>query len=172
MNDPKFLLDEMLGSLVRWLRILGFDTCYGHDFKVSEEENLDSLLIEKGKQQHRILVTKDVDLAHRAEGKGVSVILLHADDIEKNLEVLVNKLDLHVSEKKAGKRCPECNTPFRKISKEAVREKVPPRVEKFQEEFWICPKCKKIFWKGKHWNAIRDVISNLQKQQEKEENRN
>ena len=35
-RDTKFLADVMLGSLARWLRILGYDTA--HDNRIEDDE--------------------------------------------------------------------------------------------------------------------------------------
>ena len=49
----------------------------------------------------------------------------------------------------------ECNTPLRTVSKDAVAERVPPRVLKRNDTFTHCPYCNQIFWEGDHTKRLR-----------------
>ena len=55
--DHMFLVDRMLGRLVAWLRIFGYDTKSALDLKLSSNE--DTLLIEMAKSEGRILLSRD-----------------------------------------------------------------------------------------------------------------
>jgi len=52
----KFLCDQMLGTLAKWLRIYGFDTFYAN-YKISDEE-----LIKISKDEKRVLISRDKEL--------------------------------------------------------------------------------------------------------------
>ncbi|NIQ04862.1 MAG: hypothetical protein GWO20_03740 [Candidatus Korarchaeota archaeon] len=170
MKKPKFILDEMLGSLLRWLRILGFDAIYAQELDCNTSKNLDNVLIDKTEATSRILLTKDVELAKRARQKSQEVVLLSSDEVKENLETVVTQLNLTANEEAAGKRCPVCNSPLETISTEKARNMVPRKVWKQQEEFWRCsdPSCRKVFWKGSHWKKIKETIELLKSKGKKE----
>lgn len=95
-RSTRFIADVMLGSLARWLRILGYDTLY---FRAID----DNELIKMARQQERILLTRDTGIARRNLKKkdrgsvesesrrkvGPDVILIHSNDtLEQLKEVL------------------------------------------------------------------------------------
>ena len=49
----KFLCDRMLGTLAKWLRIIGFDTSFA-DANIEDEK-----LLRLAKDEERILITRD-----------------------------------------------------------------------------------------------------------------
>ena len=53
----------MLGSLARWLRILGYDTAY--DNQIEDDE-----IIERCRQERRVALTRDRRLAQRSRLRG------------------------------------------------------------------------------------------------------
>ena len=63
---PKLYADVMLGRLAKWLRILGFDVLYSNDSRDEE-------LLETCKSEGRVLLTRDTELARRAD-KSIAVV--------------------------------------------------------------------------------------------------
>ncbi len=57
----KLLCDHMLGSLARWLRLMGYDTAY-------PEPGPDRDLIDRARKEGRILLTRDKELAEHVKG--------------------------------------------------------------------------------------------------------
>ena len=57
---PRFVADSMLGSLARWLRMLGYDTAYRKDVADDELSRLAS-------SEKRRILTRDKDLAKEPE---------------------------------------------------------------------------------------------------------
>ena len=51
MEDPRFLVDSMLGTLAKWLRILGYDTEYDACLN-------DNKLVRLARGEGRILLTR------------------------------------------------------------------------------------------------------------------
>ncbi|RLF20494.1 MAG: hypothetical protein DRM97_07655, partial [Thermoprotei archaeon] len=68
----------MLGSLARWLRILGVDTLYPRDY--SDEE-----LIMLARREKRVIITRDKKLAEIARRQGIEVFLLDTCNIKQAL---------------------------------------------------------------------------------------
>ncbi len=141
----------MLGSLAKWLRILGYDTKYVKN--VSDEK-----IIEIAEKEGRIVLTRDKLLARKSKG-----IYINERDVEEQLKKVIESLNLDIEEEKILTRCTICNIKVTKIDKDKVKGKVPEYVWNNNEDFWICPSCKRIYWIGSHWNKMEEVIQKLKK---------
>ena len=153
-EKPVFIVDAMLGKLAKKLRLLGYDTAYSSD--IDDED-----LIRIAKNENRILITKDVQLARKAEKKQLKAIqITKSDEVEQFLQIN-EKIKLGKYEI-TGKnsRCPVCNGELENIEKNKILDKVPKGVLEYNQDFWMCKNCKKIYWEGTH-------IRNLQKFTEK-----
>jgi uncharacterized protein with PIN domain len=74
-NRPKFAVDEMLGTLARWLRIMGYDATY-------EQDHDDKEIIETAMAEDRILLTRDRELAAKMGERG---LFIGSDRLEEQL---------------------------------------------------------------------------------------
>ena len=149
----KFLCDQMLGTLAKWLRLFGYDTFYA-DGKISDNELLDIAQKEK-----RILITRDKLLTHIGRKKNLDVIKIKSTDIDEQLKiVLKNNI---INEKQILKRCSICNNPIKLVNKNEIIDRIPKRVFENNEKFWYCNKCNKIYWTGTHYNKIIYKINKL-----------
>src|SRR5574341_366706 len=137
-----FLVDGMLGSLARKLRMFGFDTLYYNDAA-------DEKLIEIGLKGNRILLTGDRLLFQRAMKMGLNSILLNGIDEVDDLAHILQSLDIAtvkiVSEKS---RCPLCNEPLEISDGKSIKDYVPAGVLDRHSEFYFCKKCSKAYWEG------------------------
>lgn len=135
----KFICDEQLGRLARWLRLQGFDTRF-------ESPIEDSRLCRLAQTEGRILLTRD----HHLPAKTLwdAVVVIEEEAYEKQLRELASHVRLVGG--RPFSRCLDCNEGIRPIGRPEVRGKVPEAVFKSYEEFFSCPSCKKIFWKGTH----------------------
>ena len=152
MNNEKpcFIVDAMLGKLAKKLRLLGFDSLYSSD-------NEDDEIIKKAKNENRIVITKDGPLSKKSIKQQIETIrITKEDEIEQFIQIN-EKVDLgKCNVSGSTSRCPICNGKLENTEKKDVFEKVPSGVYEKMNDFWICEKCKKIYWEGTH-------IKNLQK---------
>jgi uncharacterized protein len=146
----RFLLDGMLGSLSRWLRIGGYDTEYMKDTP-------DDALIEKAARDNRILLTRDEALVARARKRGVETIYLKSEGDEEALAQLATELHLTFDPTQA--RCPKCNHTVDKVEKGEVEDKVPEGTYRVVDDYWLCPGCSGVYWRGSHWPRIVETLS-------------
>lgn len=151
----RFILDGMLGSLSRWLRICGYDTTYRRDV-------LDDDLMEEADRTGAILLTKDKELVSRAKRQGIPAYYVEGLTDEERLEFLFDNLNLVIDH--SNSRCPRCNNRLKKIAKTKIKDKVPKRTYEHQDEFWLCEKCNNVYWKGSHWANISRVLEKLKKE--------
>lgn len=152
-EEIKFLADRMLGKLVKWLRILGYDTAYP-----SFDDDLSLILI--ARQENRILLTRNTNLIKRRNI--CDFLFIKGDHWEKQLAGIIKGLKLKIDlNSKIFSRCSLCNTPTKNVDKEEVKNYVPPYVFLTQDKFVYCPSCKKYYWRGTHWQKMAQKIQKL-----------
>ncbi|MCX6775375.1 MAG: Mut7-C RNAse domain-containing protein [Candidatus Micrarchaeota archaeon] len=143
-----FVADEMLKKLARWLRLLGVETLYPDS--IDDDE-----IIKFTKKHDKVLLTMDSELCRRARKQGLSVFLMPRKSTEEQLVLLIKRFKLDVSDAPSKVLCPLCNGMLKEAGKKDVKSKVPPEVLSKHEAFWMCKKCKKVFWEGSHWERIK-----------------
>jgi len=152
-EEIKFLADRMLGKLVKWLRILGYDTAYP-----SFDDDLSLILITR--QENRILLTRNTNLIKRRNI--CDFLFIKGDHWEEQLAGIIKGLKLKIDlNSKIFSRCSLCNTPTKNVYKEEVKNYVPPYVFLTQDKFVYCPSCKKYYWRGTHWQKMAQKIQKL-----------
>jgi uncharacterized protein with PIN domain len=149
--EPKFIVDDMLGKLAVRLRMLGFDTAFFHD-------TADSFLLRKSREENRILLTRDLALT---KTRGANAFFITSKKLKGQIQEVIEKYNLKISQKNMFSRCSVCNEPLDDLPKEKVKGKVPPLVYKLFEEFAYCPKCKKHYWKGTHFEKIMEDLKDF-----------
>ena len=121
----------------------------------------DDLLLTKAKAEGRVLVTRDVELHERAVKEGVPAILLKSPSLTEQLAHVVSLLGCEVEVVPDYSRCPSCNSPLKRASKEEVKDLVPEGSLKTHDQFWRCTGCGKVYWKGRHFIDIERVLSEV-----------
>ena len=149
----KLLCDQMLGTLAKWLRLLGYDTVY-IDNDLPDED-----IIELAKKENRIILTRDKNLVITAKRENLRTIEIKPVDLDEQIKSVIKKFGL--DENKILSRCSVCNAPIVKIDKEKVKNLVPKKVFENNQEFWFCENCKKVYWMGTHWKNMKKRIEKL-----------
>jgi len=148
----KFLADVMLGSLARWLRILGYDTCY--DNQVDDED-----LIARCCADNRIALTRDRRLTQRKALK--RSLFITSDNLGEQLREVLAFTGDHVDDRPILTRCLECNSTLQGVTRSAVRALVPSYVYRTQLRFRRCPECNRVYWAGTHRKRMMERIDRL-----------
>jgi hypothetical protein len=152
---PRFIVDVNVGKLAKWLRILGYDTLFINSLA---DDELIRIAISEG----RVLLTRDIRILRRRvvySGK-LKLVLIRDDDIRGQLRQVIGTLGLS-RDIKPFSRCPECNEPLFSRSSEQVRDLVPPYVFKTQTQYMECPSCHRIYWRGTHWQRMKEEVEKL-----------
>ncbi len=145
--SPKFIADHMLGSLARWLRMMGYDTVY--------DKRLDDAGIAKrARSESRFILTRDQELS-----KEPGAFYVEKDDLDSQLQAVATKFGLKSNEDKI--RCSVCNGALNDLPKSEATGLVPEGALQANEKFWRCSQCGKVFWKGTHWNGITERLKKL-----------
>ena len=153
--ETKFIADNNVGKLARWLRIMGYDT-------LSFQEKDDSQLIEIALNEGRVILTRDTQIAKRRlvmSGR-LKTILVEEDSPEAQLRQVARALNLDCHFRPFSV-CLECNQPLIPRSKAEVENLVPPYVFKTQNQYMECPTCHRIYWRGTHWQAMVRELERL-----------
>ncbi len=153
--ETKFIVDSNVGKLARWLRVMGYDTTF---IKSIADDELIDLALAEG----RIVLTKDTQLTRRrvvADGK-VKIILIEDDNPKEQLLQVMRGLDLDCQIRQFT-RCLECNQNLVQKSKEEIKGLVPPYVFRTQTQYMQCPLCHRIYWRGTHWQRMREELDKL-----------
>ena len=147
----KFLLTKELGKLVKWLRILGFDTEYFN------QDNTSSLIIQ-ALRDNRIIITRN----HRlAKSFGIKIVFIKAQKLKEQIREALKALQVTPDSDMMFRRCTLCNEELATIEKAEIEKRVPEFVFKTQEEFLTCPKCNRIYWQGTHWGNVQNILKDL-----------
>lgn len=148
---PRFVVDNHLGQLARYLRMLGFDALYRNDYQDEELACISSV-------EKRTLLTRDRRLLMRnAVQDGYWV--RHKIPREQLVEVLRR---FQLCEQVAPfKRCLRCNGLLQPVSKEAVLHRLEPLTKKYFEQFRICPECEQVYWQGSHYERMVGFIEQV-----------
>ena len=146
--EIKFIVDNNVGKLAKWLRIIGYDALL-----FTEQD--DGEMVKLALAQNRVILTKDTQIMRRrlvTSGR-LKAILIEDDDSKAQLQQIVEDLDLDYQFRPFS-ICPECNQNLVERDKEEVRDLVPPYVFETQSLYMECPSCRRIYWRGTHWQAM------------------
>jgi uncharacterized protein with PIN domain len=144
-NRPlKLLADGMLGTLAKWLRLLGYDTAYDN---VADDHEL----ARRSRAEGRVLLTRDHALARR---RGLHTLLIRSEALEEQVHEVQGALGPPPDP--ALSRCAVCNTALEQVSPEEIADCVPPYVLRTQSEFRRCPDCGRVYWPGTHVDEMQE----------------
>ena len=146
MAPPRWLADEMLGRLARYLRFVGCDTLYVRD--VSDDE-----IVARAGAEGRVVLTRDRELARRAPG-AFWVASPHLPDQWRAVRAAWPDVPAELS----YERCPICNGTLGRYAPgtDPVREAgLPTERVRAGLEVWACSACGQLYWEGSHAAHIR-----------------
>jgi len=141
----RFVADQSLGKLVKWLRILGFDADMRH-FGKNDMPN-ESLL------DARVFLTRIT----RMRGLPRSVFIV-SDAPMLQLRQVVGQTGITEADFRPLTRCIKCNRLLVPVERAAVFHRVPDYVWNRHRRFHRCPSCDRIFWQGSHPRRVSDRI--------------
>jgi uncharacterized protein with PIN domain len=150
-GEPYFILDNHLGQLATYLRMLGFDCLYRNDYQDDELSRVSS-------QEGRVLLTRDRRLLMR---KMITHgYCLHQTDSRQQVVEVLRRFKLF-GQVRPFQRCLRCNSPLHEVSKQDIIDRLEPLTKLYFEEFRICPSCKQVYWKGSHYSHMLEMIAEI-----------
>jgi uncharacterized protein with PIN domain len=146
MDELRFLCDEMLVGLGRWLRIAGYDTA------IAERGRRDRDLVEQAHAEGRILLTRDRRLVEIRRANDRTVVL-EGNDIDACAKELCRRLSLDWTLDPLS-RCTLCNTRL-ELADRRLLDTLPPRIRALGSTVYVCPQCGRLYWEGSHVRRMR-----------------
>jgi len=153
----KFIVDNNVGKLAKWLRMMGYDTLF---FNGSDDWEMIMTALAEG----RVLLTRDTQIMRRGvvtSGR-LKAILIQSEDPEQQMRQVVETLNLDC-QSRLFTICLECNQPLVERSKQQVEDLVPSHVFQTQSQYVECPACHRIYWRGTHWQAMTRKLEQFMK---------
>jgi uncharacterized protein with PIN domain len=145
--DPRFVLDVHLGTLARWMRLLGIDTAYRND--ASDPE-----LAAQSTAEGRILLSRDRGLLQRrAVASGGYV---RATRPGEQLDEVLDRFDPPLS---PWTRCLSCNGLVEAVPKEQIAHLLPPGTRRTFDRFSRCAGCQRLYWPGAHAPRLDAIVA-------------
>jgi hypothetical protein len=142
-----FSLDNSLGRLARWLRLLG------HDAAWERGDSLEKALA-RAREENRSLLTRSREIGRRGlvlPPSGGRVLV--SDRLNDQLVELAAAWPIFAAARPFS-RCADCNEALVAAEPGWARERVPEYVARTQTDYRTCPRCGRIFWSATHSNAI------------------
>ena len=148
MKSMQFFVDHMLGSLCRWIRIMGFDAEY------APLQMDDGSIVKKCTESSLVLLTRDRELSRRLSGSVLMASLNVHDQIRQFIELY------SVDRSALFTRCTECNGVLQRI---AVSPDLglPARVAERFDHVDRCSSCGKLYWEGDHYSNILRTLTEI-----------
>lgn len=137
LSAPRFLCDEMLGRLARYLRAAGYDT------ELASGGVPDGELLRRARDQKRVFLTSDALVAEHKAAAGVAVVLPRGD-----LDVMAGALRQRLGVDwlhRPFTRCLVDNACLVPASDDDDRPADVPPAEALR-----CPTCARVYWAGSH----------------------
>ena len=150
IEEPKFLVDEMLQRLGRWLRAAGYDTT------IAQDAQSDYYLLRQAIDEGRLLLTKDIELTKHRRAHG-TVMLLSGDTMDEYARQLSDELGIDWTHNPFT-RCMVCNSLLTHATAEQLAN-MPEMAKEHNDEAWYCKQCNQVFWDGSHVKRMRGHLS-------------
>ena len=151
----RFIVDQNVGKLARWLRMMGYDTRFftGQD---------DGQMIDIAQKETRVILTRDTQIMKRrvVTGGQIKAVLLEDDAPELQMRQVIETLSLSPRFRPFS-ICLECNQPLEARSRRQVKDRVPPYVFRTQRQYMACPACHRVYWQGTHWTNVGEFVDRL-----------
>jgi len=151
LRRPRFVLDVHLGRLSTLLRMLGIDARYSSAWS---DEDLKAI----SRKEERVLLSRDRALI--ASRELVRAHLVRDQRPDDQLREVMERFQLSGCVRPFT-RCLRCNATLLPTGIEDVREQLPSGVRETHRAFWRCPSCRRIYWRGSHYERMRAHLLHL-----------
>ena len=146
----RFVCDGSLGGLARWLRSAGYESEWRAGLS-------GEALLAEARRRGAVVLTSDHEVVLRREVKDGRLAALHVSSRGGVVEQLAHVVRTYGLEARAP-RCMACGGALRPVAKQEVQVRIPPKTAAWKDEYFLCDGCGQLFWKGTHWDRIRQRL--------------
>lgn len=147
--EQRFICDEMLIRLARWLRAAGYDVeLVTHDVN-------DRDVMAQAKANGRVILTRDRKFLER-RGADTLVFLVISGRIDEQVREITGPLGIDWL-KAPFSRCIVDNTPVRPANEGEIAN-LPWSRRGMTGPFTSCPECGRLYWTGGHTRRMRGEL--------------
>ncbi len=140
----KFLVDLPLGGLAKWLRFCGFDAATRRlsptDRRTLPPPAPDTCILTRQEAFRRL--------------RRPDLLVLAGETPETQLQEVLRRLKISRRRLDTLSRCSRCNEPLVSVPRDQVLDRVPEHIFHYHEQFYECPRCRRLFWPGSHLKGI------------------
>lgn len=148
---PTFILDQHLGRLAAYLRMMGFDTLYRNDYHDEE-------LAQVSHDETRILLTRDVGLLKRS----VVIYGYFVRETNRHRQLAEITARYHLKDQVIPfSRCMKCNGLVEAVTREQVEDQLPEGIARYYDAFHRCTSCGQVYWKGAHHQRMQALLDEI-----------
>ena len=144
-KEPRFICDDNLGKLARYLRVGGYDTFFEKDID-------NSRLIRISLDDRRFILTRDHRLVERRLVR--YYFLIEQELWPDQLKAVFRHFGIGFRRSGMFSRCLEDNALIVPADKETVRDLIFPFTYEHHSDFRQCPACRRVYWSGTHTEAM------------------
>jgi uncharacterized protein with PIN domain len=148
----KFICDDNLGKLTKWLRTLGYDTLFFDPIEDGE-------LVKTALKDDRVVLSRDSELSRFKLKLGEKLIFIESEKPLEQLKQVVKHFELKTTKEQIFSRCLICNQILEKVDKEKIKDRLYPYVYQTQDNFMRCPQCDRVFWPATHVERMIKTLS-------------
>jgi len=135
--------------------MMGYDSLFFHGCD-------DAQMVARALVEGRVLVTRDTEVMKRrviTSGR-LRAILIDSEAPGEQMRQLLAALPLK-GHLRPFTLCLECNQPLVARQREEVKDRVPPYVYATQPHYMECPTCRRLYWRGTHWEGMNRKLDDL-----------
>lgn len=151
----RFLCDEMLARLCRYLRAAGYDAA------LARGGVLDRVLLQQCREEARRFLTLDRRVGEHKAAAGVALIL-PTSRLDDQAQILASAFGLDWLSR-AFTRCILDNTPLLPATA-GQRARFAWLPDGEIEPVAACPGCGRVYWRGSHYRRMRERLEAWQRQ--------
>lgn len=151
LKVPRFVLDNHLGKLAAYLRMMGIDSLYRNNYSDSELADISA-------SDNRILLTCDRQLLMR--NQVTYGYFVRSRKPKQQVIDVITRYDLR-EQLRPFTRCIKCNGSLFTVNKKDIKDLLAPDTREYYDRFWQCDTCSRIYWQGSHYIKMKSVIENI-----------
>lgn len=148
LKKIKFIADVNVIKLGRLMRLTGFDVAYSPSYS-------DSVIADIAFHEKRIVLSRDTMLFKRKKivfGKRIRADLPYEQFGEvMDFFGIADSIEFF-------SRCANCNIRLESVDKKDIMHRLEPKTKKYFHVFFQCPECRNIFWRGSHYENLREIF--------------